>query len=245
MDQSSSNNHPSASPSTPDSPISAEMELSKQTHMGDCTESSNTSSSPSHERIDNQSSNMASSSSTHPNHDYLASLPNEILIKVISEIPISDYLAPPSLCAEGQRRSNLQPQNQLTVLVHCSVPGDRNRFCWLVPKHEDITDLEDDYDAWLEVQFTEECIEIYDHDEVKHFSLLGQHFPEEVRVQDEEELIHIKISGPGPQYLLLLESDMLDICDGGREANCYESQGEQTVERRHSMRVPCSFHMAM
>jgi hypothetical protein len=74
---------------------------------------------------------------------------------------------------------------------------------WLVPKHEDITDIENVYNSWRRIQFTQDCIELHDHGKVKHFSLLGQHFPEEVRVQDEEELIHNKTSGPGPQYLLL------------------------------------------
>jgi hypothetical protein len=94
---------------------------------------------------------------------------------------------------------------------------------WLVPKHEDITDIENVYNSWRRIQFTKDCIELHDHGKVKHFSLLGQHFPEEVRVQDEEELIHNKTSGPGPQYLLLLESGVLNIPDGGIDANGDES----------------------
>jgi hypothetical protein len=38
------------------------------------------------------------------------------------------HLASPPLCAESQRRSNLQPQNQLTVLVRCSVLADRAKI---------------------------------------------------------------------------------------------------------------------
>ncbi len=77
---------------------------------------------------------------------------------------------------------------------------------WLVPNHDDIYGMEKAYGMGLESQFIHDCEKRHNHDNVKHFSLLGLLFPDETWEKDEEDLVRIKISGPGPQYLLLLEA---------------------------------------
>jgi hypothetical protein len=200
---------------------------------------------------------MASSSSTNPNRDYLTSLPNEILIKVISEIPILCYLdiAHTSrhlrsvLKANAARICNLRISSRYWFAAQYFQTEIKSG--WLLPKH-DVNihiDLQERPGGMaLEMQYL--CGELWNEkcsihkkrqnrNDVKIRDVLGQLFPDDFWVCDWEGLIHIKISGPGPQFLLLLEYDLLDICDGGGDANCAKSDKECKREHVH---CSCAAH---
>jgi len=209
-----------------------------QTPVGDCTESSHTSSSC-HERSDDQSSNMASSSSSNPNRDYLTSLPNEILIKVISELPIFNYLdvAHTSrhlrsvLKANATQICNLRISSRYwfaAQYLQTEIKSD-----WLLPKYNVIIHmdlLQRTNGISFRRQFTLDCEEHHSHNDIKIFHLLRQLFRGAFWVCPWKDVIHFKVSGPGPQYLLLLECDLLDICDGGGDANCDESDKSEHIQ---------------
>ena len=64
--------------------------------------------------------------------------------------------------------------------------------------------------------FAFKCPGDHNHDQNKHFSLLGQLpvFPDKVHNDYEGNHIRNKISQPGPPYLYGLERDHFNICDG-------------------------------
>jgi hypothetical protein len=178
---------------------------------------------------------MASSSSTNPNRDYLTCLPNEILIKVLSELPIFNYLdvAHTShhlrsvLKANAARICNLRISSRYWFAAQYLQTELRSD--WLLPYHEDIYHMERTYGMRLGSRFIRDCENNHNHDDVKHFSLIGQLFPDDFWKRDWMDLFHVKISDHGPQYLLLLESDLLDICDGGGDPNADESEKESKL----------------
>jgi hypothetical protein len=193
---------------------------------------------------------MASSSSTDPNRDYLTSLPNEILLKVLSEFPIFNYLdvAHTSrhlrsvLKANAARICNLRISSRywfVAQYLQTEIKSD-----WLLPKYDVIIhmDLADrTYDMALGKLLTLECEKHRNHDDVKLFNLLRQLFRGYFWVCYSKDLVHIKISGPGPQYLLLLECDLLHICDGGGDAKCDESDKESKLWSEH-IQCECAAH---
>lgn len=106
---------------------------------------------------------------------------------------------------------------------------------WLVPTHKAIQGEEEGHEEWLDERYDDYCKEYHNHDEVKHFSILGEMIPEAKTVQG--KLVYIKVSCPGPQYLHLLESDVLDICDGDEDKYLY---GRYKCAAHYYGSLPCT-----
>ena len=97
---------------------------------------------------------------------------------------------------------------------------------WLVPKHPSIRDVEDRFIRHVSESF-EECFygpialfndqPKHDHTKLKHFSLTGEALPGPDKDLGEQDLLHIKFSNPGPQYLYLLGSAKMDIYQANDE----------------------------
>jgi hypothetical protein len=166
--------------------------------------------------------------STSQDHDYLTSLPTELLIKVIAEVPINSYL---DLTHTSKGLRDFMKANAADV---CN-EAIRSRHSivakflkmelltgWLVPTHEGFDMEDEDYISRLDHRVLPTHVSRF-----KDYSLLGELFNGDVDLL-RTKIINVK--SPGPQFLHFLERNILILCDGHRLPKCWVVRYDELVE---------------
>jgi hypothetical protein len=152
--------------------------------------------------------------STSEDHDYLTSLPTELLIKVIAEVPMDYYL---DLTHTSKGLRDFMKANAANICneairsrhsIAAEILKTELKSGWLVPTHEGFDMEDEDYIRALDHYFQPTKVSRF-----KYYSLLGALFNGDV---NNLRTMIINVKSSGPQFLHFLERNIMIFCDEHR-----------------------------
>ncbi|PMD15782.1 hypothetical protein NA56DRAFT_709431 [Hyaloscypha hepaticicola] len=167
-----------------------------------------------HCKVINASKSHILTMSTSQDHDYLTSLPTELLIKVIAEVPMDYYLdlTHTSKCLRDFMKANVANICNEAIRFRHSIAAEflktELKSGWLVPTHEGFDMEDEDYIRALDHYFRPTKVSRF-----KYYSLLGALFNGDVSLL---RTMIINVKSSGPQFLHFLERNIMIFCDEHR-----------------------------
>jgi hypothetical protein len=163
--------------------------------------------------------------STSQDHDYLTSLPAELLIKIIAEVPMDSYLdlAHTSkglldfMKANAADVCNEAIRSRHSFAAKCFKTELKNG--WLVPTHEKFDKEDEDYKRSIVSYYR--LARVWRGKHYRIYSPPGKLYnshPNRYAKNLRTKIITVK--SPGPQFLHFLERNILIVCDEHRLPNC-------------------------